>query len=49
MLAPVAVEGEARVRAPAGGTLTFDKNVEGYCAEAACAEARRCLRCDLER
>jgi NADH-quinone oxidoreductase subunit F len=27
----------------------FGEVVQGYCAEEACAEARRCLRCDLER
>ncbi|HUU58033.1 MAG TPA: FAD-dependent oxidoreductase, partial [Phycisphaerae bacterium] len=27
---------------------TFDEVLKGYSAKAACAEARRCLRCDLE-
>ncbi len=37
------------VRWPSGGALTFEESVEGYGPEAACAEARRCLRCDLEK
>ncbi|MGC8863310.1 MAG: NADH-ubiquinone oxidoreductase-F iron-sulfur binding region domain-containing protein [Armatimonadota bacterium] len=33
---------------PAERIRTFDEVVEGYTAEIACREARRCLRCDLE-
>jgi NADPH-dependent 2,4-dienoyl-CoA reductase/sulfur reductase-like enzyme len=33
---------------PAERIVDFEEAVEGYCAEIACREACRCLRCDLE-
>jgi NADH-quinone oxidoreductase subunit F len=37
-----------RARPPAKCRGNFDEVVKGYSLQAACAEARRCLRCDLE-
>jgi NADH-quinone oxidoreductase subunit F len=37
-----------RARPPARRRGNFDEVVKGYSVQAACAEARRCLRCDLE-
>jgi NADH-quinone oxidoreductase subunit F len=37
-----------RARPPAKCRGDFDEVIKGYSLQAACAEARRCLRCDLE-
>ncbi|MCX5675999.1 MAG: FAD-dependent oxidoreductase [Planctomycetota bacterium] len=37
-----------RARPPAKCRGNFDEVIKGYSLQAACAEARRCLRCDLE-
>ena len=37
-----------RARPPAKRCGNFDEVIQGYSLQAACAEARRCLRCDLE-
>jgi NADH-quinone oxidoreductase subunit F len=37
-----------RAKSPARRRGNFDEIVKGYSVQAACAEARRCLRCDLE-
>ena len=49
---PEQPEGEVSrvpIRSRCGHSLTFTEIVAGYTPEQACAEARRCLRCDLER
>ncbi|MEA3366828.1 MAG: FAD-dependent oxidoreductase, partial [Planctomycetota bacterium] len=38
-----------RTRSPRKRTGDFDEVTKGYARRAACAEARRCLRCDLEQ
>jgi len=37
-----------RARPPAKRRGNFEEVLKGYSRRAACAEARRCLRCDLE-
>jgi NADH-quinone oxidoreductase subunit F len=37
-----------RARPPAKRCGNFEEVIQGYSLQAACAEARRCLRCDLE-
>ncbi|KPK42155.1 MAG: hypothetical protein AMK72_14590 [Planctomycetes bacterium SM23_25] len=37
-----------RARSPKKRRSDFDEVIKGYSRQAACAEARRCLRCDLE-